>query len=104
MQKLHVDIIMYLFCLNGNHCGTKKINLKKKKKKIAIVKNNIAICIAGKVSRYIDASMNRATPNGQLCAGDRQADSRVITGRGWQCCSAERKMYRNYNRDLKSIP
>ena len=30
--------------------------------KIAIVKNNIAIRIAGKVSRYIDASMNRATP------------------------------------------
>ena len=34
---------------------------KKKKKKIVIVKNNIAIRIAGKVSRYIDASMNRAT-------------------------------------------
>ena len=33
-----------------------------KKKKIVIVKNNIAIRIAGKVSRYIDASMNRATP------------------------------------------
>ena len=29
---------------------------------IAIVKNNIAIRIAGKVSRYIDASMHRATP------------------------------------------
>ena len=29
---------------------------------MAIVKNNIAIRIAGKVSRYIDASMNRATP------------------------------------------
>ena len=28
-----------------------------------IVKNNIAIRIAGKVSRYIDASMNRATPS-----------------------------------------
>ena len=27
-----------------------------------IVKNNIAIRIAGKVSRYIDTSMNRATP------------------------------------------
>ena len=27
-----------------------------------IVKNNIAIRIAGKISRYIDASMNRATP------------------------------------------
>ena len=41
---------------------------KKKKKlltklKIVIVKNNIAIRIAGKVSRYIDASMNRATPS-----------------------------------------
>ena len=36
---------------------------KIKKKKIAIVKNNIAIRIAGKVSRYIDASMNRATPS-----------------------------------------
>ena len=35
---------------------------KKKNKKIAIVKNNIAIRTAGKVSRYIDASMNRATP------------------------------------------
>ena len=35
---------------------------KKKKKKIVIVKNYIAIRIAGKVSRYIDASMNRATP------------------------------------------
>ena len=54
MQKSHVDIIMYLFCLNENHCGKKK-----KKKKIY---NNIAIRIAGKVSRYIDASMNRATP------------------------------------------
>ena len=32
------------------------------KKKIVIVKNNTAIRIAGKVSRYIDASMNRATP------------------------------------------
>ena len=31
----------------------------------AIVKNNIAIRIAGKVSRYIDASMNRATPSGK---------------------------------------
>ena len=28
-----------------------------------IVKKNIAIRIAGKVSRYIDASMNRATPS-----------------------------------------
>ena len=38
---------------------------KKKKKKIKqklCVKNNIVIRIAGKVSRYIDASMNRATP------------------------------------------
>ena len=60
MQKSHVDSIMYLFCLNENHCGKKK-----KKKKIAIVKNNIAIRIAGKVSRYIDASMNRATPTEQ---------------------------------------
>ena len=55
LQKSHVDIIMSLFCLNENHCG--------KKKKIVIVKNNIAIRIAGKVSRYIDASMNRATPS-----------------------------------------
>ena len=38
-----------------------------KKKKIVIVKNNIAIRIAGKVSRYIDASMNRATPNNLSC-------------------------------------
>ena len=37
--------------------------IKKNKKIIAIVKNNIAIRIAGKVSRYIDASMNRATPS-----------------------------------------
>ena len=57
MQKLHVDIIMSLFCPNENHCG------KKKKKKIVIVKNNIAIRIEGKVSRYIDASVNRATPS-----------------------------------------
>ena len=28
-----------------------------------LVKNNIAMRIAGKVSRYIDASMNRATPS-----------------------------------------
>ena len=40
-----------------NHCG------EKNQTKIVIVKNNIAIRIAGKVSRYIDASMNRATPN-----------------------------------------
>ena len=38
MQKSHADIIMYLFCLNENNRG----------KSIAI---------------YIDASMNRATPN-----------------------------------------
>ena len=36
---------------------------KIKKNKKTIVKNNIAIRIAGKVSRYIDASMNRATPS-----------------------------------------
>ena len=66
MQKSHVDIIMYLFCLNENHCG------KKKKKKIVIVKNNIAIRIAGKVSRYIDASMNHATPNTKAVAQNRQ--------------------------------
>ena len=47
----------------------KKNQKKKKKKKIVIVKNNIAIRairIAGKVSRYIDASMNRATPSDNL--------------------------------------
>ena len=42
-----------------------------KKKKIVIVKNNIAIRIAGKLSRYIDASMNRATPNGHVVAWSR---------------------------------
>ena len=50
-----------------------KKNIKKKiYKKIAIVKKNIAIHIAGKVSRYIDASMNRATPsfNITLCKVD----------------------------------
>ena len=36
-------------------------------KKIAIVKNYFAIRIAGKVSRYIDASMNRATPSQMAC-------------------------------------
>ena len=36
---------------------------KKLQKKIAIVKKNITIRIAGKVSRYIDALMNRATPS-----------------------------------------
>ena len=56
MQKSHVDIIMYLFCLNENHC-TKKI--------IVIKKNNFTIRIAGKVPQYIDASMNRATPSKQ---------------------------------------
>ena len=40
------------------------------KKLIVIVKNNIAIRIAGKVSRYNDASMNRATPS-QHWAGQR---------------------------------
>ena len=44
---------MYLFCLNENHCT----------KKIVIIKRNITIRIAGKVSRYIDASTNRATPS-----------------------------------------
>ena len=39
-----------------------KIIVGEKTKTIVIVKNNIAIRIAGKVSRYIDASMNRATP------------------------------------------
>ena len=42
---------------------SKSLWKKKKSKKIVIVKNNIAIRIAGKVSRYIDASMNRANPN-----------------------------------------
>ena len=37
------------------------------KKNMATVKNNIAIRIAGKVSRYIDASMNRATPEVSMC-------------------------------------
>ena len=40
-----------------------KIIVEKKKKKKVIAKNNIAIRIAGKVSPYIDASMNRATPS-----------------------------------------
>ena len=65
MQKYHVEIIMYLFCLNENQC-TKKNNNRKKKKIIiiiVIIKNYIVIRIAGKVSRYIDASMNRATPS-----------------------------------------
>ena len=62
MQKSHVDIIMSLCWPNENHCGKKK-KKKLKKKKIVVVKNNIVIRIAGKVSRYIDASMNRATPN-----------------------------------------
>ena len=44
-----------------------KIIVGKKKKKIVIIKNNIAIRIAGKVSRYIDASMNRATPSVGNC-------------------------------------
>ena len=38
---------------------------KKNLQKIVIIKNNIAIRIAGKVSWYIDPSMNRATPIGQ---------------------------------------
>ena len=51
-----------------------KIKKIKKKKKIAIVKNNIAIRIAGKVSRYIDASMNRATPDDHQCRINNAAD------------------------------
>ena len=35
------------------------ITKQKKQKKIAAIKNNIAIRIAGKVLQYIDASMNR---------------------------------------------
>ena len=70
MQRSHVDIIMYLFCLNENQCGKIKILQKNlKKKKIVIIKNNIAIRIAGKVSRYIDESCHPYyTPaRGQLC-------------------------------------
>ena len=37
----------------------------KNKNKTVIKKKNIAIRIAGKVSRYIDVSMNRATPTVQ---------------------------------------
>ena len=40
----------------------KSLWIKRRTKKMAIVTNNIEIRIAGKVSRYIDASMNRATP------------------------------------------
>ena len=54
MQNLHVDIIM---------CLSAEMKIIVQKKKIVIIKKNIAIRIAGKVSRYIDASMNRATPN-----------------------------------------
>ena len=54
MQKLHVDIIMYLFCLNENHW--QKNYQKNLPNKIVIIKNHIAIRIAEKVSRYIDAS------------------------------------------------
>ena len=41
-----------------------------------IAKNNIAIRIAGKVSRYIDESMNRATPS-----GDRSEPVRSAAGK-----------------------
>ena len=44
-------------------------SLYEKKKKKVIIKNNIAIRIAGKVSRYIDASMNRATRRVQWPVG-----------------------------------
>ena len=79
MQKLRVDIIMSLFCLNENNCKKKK-----KKKKIVIVKSNIAIRIAGKVSRYIDASINRATATNQqydiaVSVGGRQVSGRVVS-------------------------
>ena len=58
----------------------KKITNKKKLKKIAIVKNNIAIRIAGKVSRYIDASMNRATPRYLCAVGGDFCFPRLVTG------------------------
>ena len=59
LQKLHVDIIiMYVFCLNENQCKKKLEKIK-----ITIIKNIFVIPIAGKVSRYIDASMNRTTPS-----------------------------------------
>ena len=45
-----------------NHCNN--FFFYKKQNKIVIIKNNIAIRIAGNVSRHIDASMNRATPSG----------------------------------------
>ena len=63
MQKSHVDIIMYLFCVNENHCGKQNWKTKLEKKKLTLVNNNIAIRIAGKVAQYIDASMNRTTPS-----------------------------------------
>ena len=80
MQKFHVDIIRYLFFLNENHCE------QKKKKKIVIVKNNIAIRIAGKVSRYIDASMNRATPSKCRFAGCSEEDATQRWGKAVTGC------------------
>ena len=56
-----------------------KIIVEKKKKKNRDYKNNIAIRIVGKVSRYIDASMNRATPSTYCC---RDTDSQAAGSRG----------------------
>ena len=41
---------------NENHCRTKK-------KKLLVIKIILRYVLRGKVSRYIDASMNRATPS-----------------------------------------
>ena len=64
----------------------KIIVAKIKKIKIAIVKNNIAIRIAGKVSRYIDASMNRATPTRGRLSGRFSPSSRHVNTTRTRSC------------------
>ena len=56
----------------------------KNKNKIVIIKNNITIRIAGKVSRYIDASMNRATPTSSKCGLDKNGALLEIQIK-WSC-------------------
>ena len=79
MQKSHVDIIMYLFYLNENHCTyTKNCDYK----------NNIAIHIAGKVLRYIDASKNRATRRSTCISADLACDMHQCRSDVWSVDSS----------------
>ena len=74
----------------------KKRKKEEEKKKIVIVKNNIAIHIAGKVSRYIDASMNRATPT-NLLNTSKWVDEFVIESVGFFIVNNQVNLLSNIN-------